>query len=136
MLLFPAVLLILLGLGLVTIDAATVFTAQRTLFGVSELVADEVVAGIDVDRFLAGDGELVLDPARSRSRVEAVIGVAAEDVLLEDLACRVDRIVGLEVTVTCTARAGRQLAPTSGDRVVSATTTVRGVLEGGAPGGG
>lgn len=130
-LLFPAALLVLLALGLTVIDSAVAFMAQRQLFAVSEAVANEVVAAVDVDRFLAGDGEVALDPDAADERIAALVRGAGDDPLFNDVGCAAPIVHGLEVTVSCTARLRGRLTPgwsPAARSDVSATTTVAGVV--------
>ena len=126
---FPAALLILLALGVTAMDSAVTFLAQRELSGVSEAVASEVVAAVDVHRFLAGDGEIALDAELASGRISSLVRRAAEDPLFDDLGCDLPLVDGLEVTVTCDARLVGGFAPRwSPTRRLRATTTVAGVV--------
>lgn len=128
-LLFPAALLVLLALGITVIASAGTFLAQRELSLVSEAVATEVVAAVDVRRFLAGDGEIVLDPDRASDRISSIVGRAEQDPLFADVACDPPRVDGLEVTVACAARLADRFGPRwTSSRRLEATTTVVGEI--------
>jgi hypothetical protein len=129
-LLFPAALLVLLALGITAIDSAVTFLAQRELSRVSEAVATEVVAAVDVHRFLAGDGEIALDAELANGRIASIVRRAANDPLFADVACPAPRVDGLEVTVTCGARLADRFGPRwTPSRGLEATTTVIGRID-------
>ena len=126
-LLFPAALFIVLGLGLATVDAAVAFLAQRHLGGVAEAVATEVVAGLDVAAF-HHDGALALDVDRAAGRIGDVLEAADADPLTVGLGCEDPVVSGTRVTVRCTAEPSTRLLPTTGRRQLTASRTVAGVV--------
>jgi len=115
--LFPAAVLIVLGLGALALDSATVFLGQRRLVDVAATVANDALAAVDADAFFAQEaGEVVvpLDPARAEQRLAAIVSAEVPDRSLEGLACVFEALESgppTRVEVRCTAEVRPILAP-------------------------
>lgn len=108
--LFPAAVLIVFGLGALAIDAATIFLGQRRLADLAASVANDAVAAIDLAAFYQGQEDLRIDPVRASTRAEQLRSGVTQDRSLEEVACALE-VDGQAVTVRCTGRARPILAP-------------------------
>lgn len=115
--LFPAAVLIVFGLGAVALDTATVFLGQRRLVDVATAVANDAIAAVDVDAFFAQDDEAAavpLDRARAETRRDQIVARQSLDRSLSDLACTIEVLATgppARAEVTCTATVRPILAP-------------------------
>lgn len=115
--LFPAAVLILFGLGAVALDTATVFLGQRRLVDVAAAVANDAVAAVDVDAFFAQDGEVAavpLDRSRAERRRDQIVARQSLDRSLSQLACTIEVLATgppARAEVVCTATVRPILAP-------------------------
>lgn len=115
--LFPAAVLIVFGLGAVALDTATVFLGQRRLVDVAAAVANDAVAAVDVDAFFAQDGEVAavpLDRERAGARRDQIVARQSLDRSLSQLTCTIEALATgppARAEVTCTATVRPILAP-------------------------
>ncbi len=115
--LFPAAVLIVLGLGALALDSATVFLGQRRLVDVAAAVANDALAAVDADAFFAQDTDEVrvaVDPAQAQQRLLALVAAQAPDRSLEDLDCAFEALAAgppTRVEVRCTATVRPILSP-------------------------
>ncbi len=115
--LFPAAVLIVLGLGAVALDTATVFLGQRRLVDVASAVANDAIAAVDVDAFFAQDGPVAavpLDRGRAERRRDQIVARQSLDRSLSQLTCTIDALATgppARAEVTCTATVRPILAP-------------------------
>lgn len=86
--LFPVAVLIVLGLGGIALDAATIFLGQRRLADLAAALANDAVAAVDQDTFLAS-GELALAQERVDTRRAQLVAAQAEDRGFEAVDCEV-----------------------------------------------
>lgn len=75
LMLMPAVVLVLVVLGGISVDSATVFLAQRELVSAAAAAANDAAAAAMDDASFYEDGDVVIDPARARE--VAIASVAA-----------------------------------------------------------
>lgn len=87
--LFPVAVLIVLGLGGLALDAATIFLGQRRLADVAAALARDSVAALDIDRFLGGDNTVAIEAERVAVRRAQLISSQAEDRGFEAASCEV-----------------------------------------------
>ena len=115
--LFPAAVLIVLGLGAVALDTATVFLGQRRLVDVASAVANDAIAAVDVDAFFAQDGEVAavpLDRARAERRRDQLVARQSLDRSLSQVTCTIEVLATgppARAEVSCTATVRPILAP-------------------------
>ncbi|MGM0617080.1 MAG: hypothetical protein ACQEUI_02945 [Actinomycetota bacterium] len=115
--LFPAAMLIVFGLGAVALDTATVFLGQRRLVDVASAVANDAIAAVDVDAFFAQDAEAAavpLDRARAERRRDQIVARQSQDRSLSQLACVIEVLAAgppARAEVVCTATVRPILAP-------------------------
>jgi hypothetical protein len=128
--LFPAAVLIVLGLGALALDSATVFLGQQRLADLAAAIANDAVAGIDVGSFYDPEQAMRLDDRRAAVRRVQQVESRPQDRALEAVRCEVTT-VELDVRVTCTAEVRPILAPVWPGRpavlTVTATEAARGV---------
>lgn len=100
LMLMPAAVLVFLVLGVLAVDAASVFLVQRQLANTAVAAANDAVAAVDVEAFY-GDGSFRLD----RPRVQQVVEQTLERFGLEGLdgLQAVATVEGDSVEVTITA---------------------------------
>jgi hypothetical protein len=110
LLLFPVAVLIVLGLGAVVLDTATVFLGQRRLADLAASVANDVVAGIELASFYDPDRELRLDPSRAVRRLDQLERDPPQDRGLAEVRCEVST-ARVTATVRCSAVVRPVLAP-------------------------
>jgi hypothetical protein len=108
--LFPAAVLIVLGLGALALDSATLFLGQRRLADLAAAIANDAAAGIDLASFYDPDEEFRLDAARAATRSAQLVRGRPLDRSFEAVRCEV-ATVGLEATVTCSAEVRPLFAP-------------------------
>jgi hypothetical protein len=87
--LFPAAVLIVLGLGGLALDSATIFLGQRRLADLAAALANDAVAAVDQETFL-GVGDLTLAQERISARQTQLIASQAEDRGFESIDCAVE----------------------------------------------
>ena len=115
--LFPAAVLIVLGLGALALDSATVFLGQRRLVDVAAAVANDALAAVDPDAFFAqgaGGSQVPLDPDLAQQRLAATVAAQVPDRSLEELGCAFEELSPgppTRAVVRCTARVRPILAP-------------------------
>lgn len=115
--LFPAAVLIVFGLGAVALDTATVFLGQRRLVDVASAVANDAIAAVDVDAFFTQDGEVAavpLDRRRAEARRDQIVARQSLDRSLSQVACTIEVLATgppARAEVTCTATVRPILAP-------------------------
>lgn len=115
--LFPAAVLIVLGLGALALDSATVFLGQRRLVDIAAAVANDALAAVDPDAFFdqePGAVQVPIDPWRAEQRLDAVVAAQVPDRSLSDLGCAFESIEPgppTRVAVRCTATVRPILAP-------------------------
>ncbi len=115
--LFPAAVLILLGLGALALDGATVFLGGRRLVDVAAAVANDALTAVDPDAFFAqepGSAQVPLDPLRAEQRLAAIVAAQVPDRSLGDLDCAFEALEAgppTRVVVRCTATVRPILAP-------------------------
>jgi hypothetical protein len=128
--LFPVAVLIVLGLGALALDSATVFLGQQRLADLAAAIANDAVAGIDLGAFYDPEQAMRLDGRRATARRTQLVEGRPQDRSLEAVRCEVIT-VALDVRVTCTAEVRPILAPVWPGRAVvlgvTATETARGV---------
>lgn len=98
--LFPAAVLILFGLGAVAIDSATIFLAQRRLADLSAAIANDAVSGVDLASFYGNADAIRLDGDRGTARAEQLRSAQSQDRAFEEVACTVE-VTGDTATATC-----------------------------------
>lgn len=129
--LMPVAVLILLGLGAMALDTATVFLGQRRLLDVTAAIAMDATAAVDRDRFYDPDSvEVVLDPVRVERRMAALLAAERRDRTLQDLTCDPPELDGPSATVTCHATVRPVFAPMWGlatAHQLTVTESARGV---------
>lgn len=131
LLLFPAALLVLLALGGLAVDAATLFLSQRRMADLAAATANDAIAGIDLATFYEDDG-IVVDLDRASLRSDQLRAHLEEDWSLSQISCSVTTTpAGDRATASCAAQVRPIFAPLWGDgrtsRQVTARETVRGV---------
>jgi Flp pilus assembly protein TadG len=131
LLLFPAALLVLLALGGLAVDAATLFLSQRRMVDLAAATANDAVAGIELAAFYEDDA-IVVDLDRASVRSQQLRTYLEEDWSLSGIDCTVTTNVERDrATAVCRAEVRPIFAPVWGDgrttREVTATETVRGV---------
>ena len=115
--LFPAALLIVLGMGALALDSATIFLGQRRLVDVAAAVANDALAAVDREAFFAqepGAAQVVIDPQRADARRAVIVAAQQTDRSLLDLDCvfvELDPGPPTRVVVDCTANVRPILAP-------------------------
>jgi Flp pilus assembly protein TadG len=115
--LFPAAVLIVFGLGAVALDTATVFLGQRRLVDVASAVANDAIAAVDVDAFFAQDDPVAavpLDRARAEARRDQIVARQSLDRSLSQVMCTIEVLATgppARAEVTCTATVAPILAP-------------------------
>lgn len=115
--LFPAAVLIVLGLGALALDSATVFLGQRRLVDVAAAIANDALAAVDPDAFFGqapGAVQVPIDPLRAEQRLGAIVAAQVPDRSLEDLGCAFEALDSgppTRVVVRCTATVRPILAP-------------------------
>lgn len=111
--LFPAAILVVLALGSLALDAATVFLGQRRLADLAAAVANDAVAGVSEESFYAGDSDqLRIDPARANLRAAQLVEAQPEDRALLAPSCLLTLVEGGQgVRVECTATVRPIIAP-------------------------
>lgn len=129
LLLFPAAILVLLALGGMAVDGATLFLSQRRMADLAAAVAHDAIAGIEEASFY-GSGTIRVDPQRASLRRDQLIAHLEEDWSLSDVACSLS-VSGDQATADCAATVRPIMAPLWwGDgtrtRRVSAVETARG----------
>jgi Flp pilus assembly protein TadG len=128
--LFPTAVLILVGLGAVALDTATIFLGQRRLADIAAAVANDAVAGLDEASFYDPTREVRLDAERAAARRTQLVAPRVNEAPLSALACEVE-VAGVRATVTCTAQVRPLFAPawpgSPRERQVRATETAIGV---------
>lgn len=135
LILMPVAVLIVLGLGALALDAATLFLGQRRLADLAAAVANDAIAGVDLDAFYDGaTAGIALDPGRGRNRGDQLVTSQPQDRAFESVICTLEVGAGAaEATATCTGTVRPILAPFSGvapARTVTATETAIGVTSG------
>ena len=109
--LFPAALLIVLGLGALAVDSAVLFLGQRRLADLAASVANDAVAGLSAEAFYDPSGSSIeLDQARAGRRAQQLVAAQSEDRSIEAVACHV-KVDGLRADVECEAVVRPLLAP-------------------------
>ena len=109
--LFPAAILIVLGLGALAVDSAVLFLGQRRLADVAASVASDAVAAISTSAYYDPSGSSIeLDPVRASRRAQQVVATISSDRSLEDVSCDVT-VRGLRAEVVCEATVRPLLAP-------------------------
>lgn len=108
--LFPAAILILLGLGALALDAATIYLGQRRLADLAAATANDAAGGLQLQSFYDEDADPVLERDLGAQRAQVVGAQMGEDRSFEAVACTVT-VDGLEATADCTAQVRPILAP-------------------------
>lgn len=109
--LFPVAVLIVLGLGGLALDAATIFLAQRRLADLAAALANDAIAAVDVDAFLAR-GEVAFVQERIDTRGAQLVAAQAEDRGFEAVDCEVSVAADPPRAVAvCTAQVRPLFAP-------------------------
>lgn len=117
LILFPAAVLLLFGLGAVALDTATVFLGQRRLVDIASSVANDAIAAVDVDAFFAQsrDSAVVpLDRSRAEARRDQIVARQSVDRSLSEVVCAIDALdtgPPARAEVTCIATVRPILAP-------------------------
>lgn len=111
--LFPAAILVVLALGSLALDAATVFLGQRRLADLAAAVANDAVAGVSEEGFYAGgEDELRIDLARANRRATQLVAAQPQDRALLAPNCALALVAGGSgVRVECTATVRPIIAP-------------------------
>jgi Flp pilus assembly protein TadG len=109
LLLFPAAVLILLGLGGMAIDAATLFLGQRRMVDLATAVATDAVAGIQEAAFYDA-AAVEVDPRRAAARRDQLVAAVEDSWSLRDVGCTV-AVAGDQTTAECAATVRPLLAP-------------------------
>lgn len=129
LLLFPAAVLVLLGLGGMAIDAATLFLGQRRMVDLATAVATDAVAGLDEAAFY-DEATVAIDPRRAAVRRDQLVAALEDNWSLSEVGCTV-AFAGDQATVTCSATVRPLLAPVwwsdGTSRRVTGVDTARGV---------
>ena len=107
--LVPAALLILLGLGALALDRATIYLGQRRLSDLAAATANDAVGGLDLAAFYA-EGRTELDDALGTRRAQVVADRMGEDRSFESVICEVS-VTGLQARADCRAQVRPILAP-------------------------
>ena len=109
--LFPAAILIVLGLGALAVDSAVLFLGQRRLADLAASVANDAVAAVSTEAFYApGGSSIELDRGRAERRAEQLVAAQPQDRSLESVSCDV-AVAGLRAEVSCEATVRPLLAP-------------------------
>ncbi len=108
--LFPAAIIILLGLGALALDAATIYLGQRRLADLAAATANDAVGGLRLDSFYDEEQEPELEDGLGTQRAEIIGAQMGEDRSFENVTCEV-AVDALEATASCTAQVRPILAP-------------------------
>ena len=109
--LFPAAILIVLGLGALAVDSAVLFLGQRRLADLAASVANDAVAAVSTEAFYdPQDGRIELDAARAERRADQLVAGWSSDRSLGSVRCDVT-VAGLRADVACSATVRPLLAP-------------------------
>lgn len=108
--LFPAAILILLGLGALALDSATIYLGQRRLADLAAATANDAAGGLQLDSFYDEDADPVLERDLGAQRAQIIGGQMGEDRSFEVVECTVE-VDALEATADCTAQVRPILAP-------------------------
>jgi hypothetical protein len=132
LLLFPAAILVLLALGGIAVDSATLFLSQRRMADLAAAVAHDAIAGLEEASFY-GEGVVRVDPRRASLRRDQLIAHLEQDWSLSDVSCTLS-VSGDRATADCAATVRPIMAALWwGDgtrtRRVSAVETSRGTFE-------
>jgi len=127
--LVPAAVLIVLGLGAMAMDSATLFLGQRRLSDLAAAVANDAVAGIHEGDFYDPNQDLRLDQSRGEARRDVLVISQPNDRAFESVSCSVTTS-GNAATAQCTATVRPIFAPVwpgmEATTVVTATETAVG----------
>lgn len=107
--LFPAALLVVLGLTLLALDASAMFLGQRRLSDLAAAVATDAVSALDLDAFYLG-GAISFDAVQARTRADVLLGGVTEDRTLHDVSCDL-AFDGPVATASCRGEARPLLTP-------------------------
>lgn len=113
LILFPVAVLILLGLGAVALDSATVFLGQRRLSDLAASIANDAISGVDLPAFYDEASDTTrLDQGRASARAFQLSSSQAQDRSFESVNCTVE-VAGdaAEAVATCTGNVRPILAP-------------------------
>jgi Flp pilus assembly protein TadG len=129
LLLFPAAVLVLLGLGGMAIDAATLFLGQRRMVDLATAVATDAVAGLREAAFY-DEATVEVDARRAAVRRDQLVAALEDNWSLSDVTCTL-AVAGEQVTAGCTATVRPLFAPLwwrdGTSRRVTGLETARGV---------
>ena len=108
--LFPTAILILLGLGAVALDSATIYLGQRRLADLAAATANDAAGGLQLESFYDEDAEPVLDRELGTHRAQAIGAQMGQDRSFEAVECTVE-VDAREAIADCTVRVRPILAP-------------------------
>lgn len=97
--LMPAAVLVFLVLGVLAVDAASVFLVQRQLANAAVAAANDAVAAVDVQEFY-GDGSFRLDRPRVQQVVDETVARFGLDGMESLQAVAIVEDDAVEVTIT------------------------------------
>lgn len=133
MILFPAALLILFGLGALAMESANLFLGTRRLTDLASAVASDAVGALQEDAFYeSGATRLDAGTATAREQVLVDIQTGTQDRSFEAVGCTITETTAtdgpLAVEVVCEATVRPILRPFwSGDEARRVTVTERAV---------
>lgn len=108
--LLPAAVLILLGLGAMALDAATIYLGQRRVADLAAATAVDAVGGLQLASFYDEGREPELDPSLGMRRAQVIREQMGQDRGFEAVSCEVT-VDGLTAEAACTAQVRPILAP-------------------------
>lgn len=108
--LFPAAVLILLALGALALDAATIYLGQRRVADLAAATANDAAGGLLLDSFYDEEREPELDPSLGMRRAQVISEQMGQDRTFEAVSCEVT-VEGLTAEAACTAQVRPILAP-------------------------
>jgi Flp pilus assembly protein TadG len=138
MILFPAAILVLFGLGALAMESANLFLGTRRLTDLASAVANDAVGQLEQGAFY-GSGLTELDAGAAASRGQGLIGLqtGTQDRSFEEVGCTITETTVIDgplaVEVVCEATVWPILRPFwSGDdaRRVAVTERATGVQSG------
>lgn len=114
--LFPAAILIVFGLGAIAVESANLFLGTRRLSDIATAIANDATNSLGADGFYTAGGGVAADRAEADTRLAATVAArGGAEVGLAELSCRFTTFdtVGAapsgvldspQVTVACSAR--------------------------------
>lgn len=101
--LFPAAVLILLGLGALALDAATIYLGRRRVADLAAATANDAAGGLLLDSFYDEERAPELDALLGMQRAQVIADQMGQDRTFEAVSCEVV-VDGLTAEAACTAQ--------------------------------